>query len=290
MTISQISSLKGKLTIYALVFEKLKFIDIKALDYVNIGYLTNNITSDILRVHVFIVLAQNILNSPILMVIFTVILMVEVGVYSLVGVVMIFLLLGITILIGKLISKATQTKLHLSGIRNKETTFAFTGIKSIKFNCWESVINSKIQTLKKAENKSVFALNMLRTLSDGLNFVVPTIAAFITIVLYNSLEEQKLELKEIFFILATFNTLTSPLRLFYITYSNMEQVRVSFSRIQTVLDLPNSSETGDDSSLKCGEVKLDHCTSSYKESNFDGKIIDIINEPKAETLPVKGIP
>jgi ABC-type bacteriocin/lantibiotic exporter with double-glycine peptidase domain len=291
-TYNVLASINIKSAIYAMIFEKIKKIDIRSTDYVDIGYLTNNITSDITRIYSFVVTCQQIVTAPIMIITFTIILIVEVGAYSLAGIVMIILLFASTIGIGKIIAKATQDKLKLSSLRNKETTFAITGMKSIKFNCWENVIFDKISSLKKKESKSIFILNGLSSLSEGLNNVIPTISGFITIVLYNTIEDDKLSLGRTFFILASFNTLISPLRFFYYAISGLEQVKVSLNRIQNLLNLPESDNNMQDYNLQKGEVIFSDCTSCYKERDFHEKVVSLLkkNEIKSSESKIEDTP
>ena len=262
------ASAQCRLTTYALIMEKLETVDIRALKHVNIGHLTNNVSSDIIRIHIFIITCRYIVIGPILLLIFTLVLLLEIGVYSLAGVSMVGLLLGLTIVIGKIIAKATQTKLRLSSMRNKEMAFAMEGIRSVKFNCWEPVIQDRINSLKKSENRSVFILNALQSLSDGLYKVIPSISAFIIIFLYNSLREQNMSLENVFFVLSIFNILSHPLKSFFSAYTSLQQVLVSLERIQRLLGLPDFTNKAFSTDLRKGQVHFVNCSSSYEEPDF----------------------
>lgn len=275
---SNFASVKSQLTAYGVIMQKLVKVDVRAIQYVNVGYLTNNISSDILRIHIFIATSRSLVVGPLMVVIFLVVLLVEVGVYSLAGIGMIALLFGLTILIGKLIAKATQRKLGLSSTRNKETTFAIVGMKSIKFNCWEPIITAKINSLKRQENASVFVLNGLRSLSQGLYNVIPTVSAFVIILLYNSLNDQKLPIDTVFFVLAIFNTLITPLLLVFFAYSNLEQVRVSLDRIQKLLSLPDFVDRTKDAALPIGEVRFCGCSSSYGDRDYHRNVLRLLGD------------
>lgn len=244
----------------------------RAINYIDIGYLTNNITSDVIRVHIFIVTSIHIVATPLFLCFFLVILLIEIGVYCLAGIGILLLLLGITMVIGKFIAKATASKLKLSGVRNKETTFMLTGMKSIKFNCWEEVMEERIKDLKRQEKRWIYLYNALRNLLEGLYNITPTIAGFVTILIFNFVNEVNLELGRVFFVLASFNTLIVPLRFFYISYSNMEQVIVSLKNIESFLKMPDFQSQIQREALPIGQIQIKNCTSSYKERNFDKNV------------------
>ena len=252
----------------------------RAINYIDVGYLTNNITTDITRIYGFLMSSQHIITAPVMLVLFTIIVLTETGVYSLAGILMVVLLLGVIILIGNVISSATQNKLRLSSKRSKELTFAICGIKSIKFNCWEQIVHQRICEFKMQENKSIFILNGLQSISEGLNNVIPTISGFITILLFHSRANDHLSLGQVFFILSLFNTLVSPLKFFYYAFSNIEQVRVSMRRIQNLLDLPDLKKQAHATRLALGEVHFSNCSSSYKERSFHEKILAILKDKK----------
>ena len=44
------ASIIASLTVYGVIFEKMKTVDLRALSKINVGDLSNNITNDILRV------------------------------------------------------------------------------------------------------------------------------------------------------------------------------------------------------------------------------------------------
>ena len=260
-------------SIYSLVFEKIQKLDLRAASFLNVGHIINNITNDILRAHIFIVTMRQLFNAPLMLLLFSVLLYVEVGVYALAGIGLVIIMLLMILLIGRLMARASQAKLKLSTARNHEMTFVLGGMKSVKFNCWEHVVLEKILRLKKRENRFIFFLNSLRNVSEGLGNVIPSVAGFITIVLYNVVNEEQMRLERVFFVLSIFNTLITPLKQFFFCYSNMEITRVSLGRIQKLLCLPDFTEGVQNISLQKGEIWFDHCTASYHERTFYDKII-----------------
>jgi ATP-binding cassette subfamily C (CFTR/MRP) protein 4 len=223
---------------------------------------------------VFIVTIRQLFNAPFMLLLFCVLLYVEVGVFALAGIGLILLMLFIILLIGKLLAWASNWKLKFSTMRNHEMTFVLAGMKSVKFNCWEEVVIEKIRNLKARENKFIFVLNGLRSFSEGLGNSIPSIAGFLTIVLYNVSNTENMSLERVFFVLSIFNTLITPLKQFFYCYSNMEITRVSLSRIQKLLSLPDFKDSPDDASIKVGEVSFNNCTMSYKEKRFHEGILD----------------
>lgn len=278
------TSARFQSSVYSLVFEKIRRVDKRALKYLNVGYLINNITSDVIRLHIFIATARQLANAPIMLVLFTAILVVEVGVYSLAGLGIIVCMIMVNILNGKLLSRFLNLKMALSSLRNREMAFAISGIKSVKFNCWEDVLRAQIRRLKARENRAIWLFNSIYSLSESLNNIIPSLAGFATIVLYNVVREDNLSLERVFFILAVFNTLITPLKQFYFSYSSMEQVRVNLGRVQKLLSLPDSVGYAPDASIPRGSVLFEQLSSSYKARDFDRRVLGILNSNEPESL------
>lgn len=278
------ASAKFQSSVYSLVFEKIGRVDVRAIGYLNIGYIINNITSDVIRLHIFIVTLRQLINAPLMLLVFSVMLVFEVGVYSLAGIGLIVLMIFVNILNGKLMSRFLNVKMSLSSTRNREMTFALSGMKSVKFNCWEAVVRDQILQLKAKENKAIWMFNSVNNLSEGLNTIAPSLAGFITVMLYNTLRTDKLSLERVFFVLAIFNTLLTPLKQLYFSYSSMEQVRVNLGRVQKLLSLPDFAEQVQDPRLPRGSAQLWAATSSYKERAFERRVMEILNKNEAQAL------
>jgi ABC-type multidrug transport system fused ATPase/permease subunit len=206
----------------------------------------------------------------------------EIGVYSLVGIGIYVILLGVTVLVGKGINKVTNLKLKIANTRNKETTFLLMGMKSVKLNCWEEMMQKRIEELKRPKNRWIFFYNSMRLLLEGFYNIASTAAAFFTILIYNSLHSEKLKLDRVFFVLASFNILLIFLRLFYISYNSMKRAKVSLVRVENLLKLPDKSTQVFKGDLQIGEVSIKNCTSSYKKKNFHEFVKKLLKNPATE--------
>lgn len=274
--------LKVKLAIFGLLFEKLGRLDIRAAPYTSIGQLTDNITTDMIRIFYSIITIYQYVIAPVLLLICCCILLVEVGVFALAGVSVIALLIALIMLIGKIVSRATQTKMRLSSLRNKETTFAISGIKSVKFNCWEEIVHRKIMDFKRRESKAVFTLNALTSVSNGFNNIFPSLAGFVTVLLYNYSSAEPLSLARLFFVLAIFNGMNIPLKIFSFALINLEQMKVSLKRLEHLLKLPDTPGPIPQGGLSVGEVRFSACTASFREKQFHRRILEMRGKAKTK--------
>lgn len=267
------ATIKVKSALFSLIFDKLCSVDIRATGYTNIGHLSDNLTSDMTRIFFFMATLHYLLISPTVLVAFSVISVFEIGVSSLAGISVILLKISISVCISQLMTKATYTKMGFSGERNKETSFAIGGIKTIKFNCWEGIIFRKIRELKQKENWSVGLFNALNAISNSLYNVIPTIAGFVTILVYNSTHAQNLPLENVFFVLAMFNSVIIPLKFFYYAVVNLQQSRVCLGRIENLLCMPDSPAPPPVDDLASGEIRIADCTAAHSRKTFHERVL-----------------
>ena len=224
-------------TVYAIIFEKIAKLDLRALSKLNGGELSNHITNDLMRVVISIYCGHQIILSPTLLMMYIIILLIRIGVVALAGLGVVLLIMILAILISLIIAKQTGKKLKLTGSRNKEINFSISGIKTVKFNAWENITKEILNKIRLKEKSILRTILFLQNLSDVLTYVLPSLAGFICIVIYNNYNEA-LSLGDIFFIITIFNLLVTPLKVFFFGFMSVTQAVVALKRINKMLILP----------------------------------------------------
>ena len=228
-------------TVFSSLFTKLKSIDLKALSFLNSGELTNNLTNDIFRIYGAVLTGRQIVNSPIIIILYLTAIGYFIGVYMLAGLGIVFLFLGFLICISRLCAIINFKKLLLNDKRNKELAFILEGIQNVKLNTWEKIIEERILSIRNQEKKLIFKIQFLRALNEVLTFVLPSLGSFVCILLYNSIETP-MNLETAFFIITVFNLLAGPLKLFYYSTTSLFECIKSVKRIELILALPDAKK------------------------------------------------
>ena len=278
------------LSIYSIIFEKMRTMDLRALSRVNVGDLSNNITNDIMRTIIAIYTGHQMLVSPVLICVFITILVVEIGPYSLAGLLIIILIMGVNVCLSRVTARLSGEKLKLNGFRNKEINFSIGGVKTLKFNGWEQITKDLIQGIRQRERKVISKLIFINCITNVLSTVLPTMAGFVCITLYNGLSADQLKIGNIFFIITIFNLLVTPLRVFVFGLMTYAQARVSLKRISKMLALPDVEDEPDkfyldNPNVRQGEVVFERASFSYSDRVFDArvdaKIAKLVGKPAA---------
>lgn len=265
-------------TIFAIVFEKLSTIDLRAMSKVNAGELSNNLTNDVLRVLIALVTGHQIILSPTLLVIYFIILILNIKVYALAGLGIVVLALIFIIVQGNIIAKLTRKKLKYTSQRNKEINFCMSGIKTVKFNAWEGISKEIIQKIRSHERSIIIKIQVLQSFMDVITFLLPSLAGFVCIVLYNKSNTIPLAIGDVFFVITVFNLLTGPLKIFFIGFMNMQQAKVALKRISRLMIMPDGRtdlEDPDVESLEKGSVIFRNASFSFADKNYDREINDL---------------
>ena len=225
-------------SIFGLIYQKMKTIDIRAVNSVNVGELANNMTNDVFRIFICLGCSRQVFNSPIILITYSSILVYVFGPIVLVGVGIIIITLMIIILISKIISNITLNKLKINDVRNNDLKMMLSGIKAVKLNGWDEVLAEKIISLRKREKRLIRKLHFLKSFSGILMFLIPSMSGFVSIVLYNQYVKE-IGMADAFFVLTVFNLLMGPLNLFYMSLVSVFECIKSFERIRFLLDLPD---------------------------------------------------
>lgn len=83
------------------------------------------------------------------------------------------------IILTKNMTSIVSEKAKISDLRGKIVSDAINGIKMIKFNAWENILETKIDDLRKEEKKLLFKIYNLNAVLRSFQYVVPTLSNFI---------------------------------------------------------------------------------------------------------------
>ena len=283
------AAMVAKLTVYGLVFEKMRTVDMRAMPRINVGDLTSNITNDVMRITIAIYTVHQAIVSPTLIALFLGILIYNIGYFAPGGLFIILLIMLVNVLISKLIGKLTGLKLVLNSTRNQEINFAIGGIKTLKFNAWEEITVGILDKIRRKERRVISKIIFFESFSNVLTTTLPTLAGFVCIMLYNSLDS-RLNIADVFFIITLFNLLVAPLRVFVFGIMKFFEARVSLKRISKMLllpDMPDSPENFNLDSISKGCIEIKNASFAYNDREYDSQIDQSIKKSLGSLLKKK---
>ena len=226
--------------IIGILYEKMFRMDSKQVHHLDIGKLTNEITNDLRRASF---VTKSIMRStvmPIIILTLMAVLITQYGVATCVGLSIILLNFLVLSVLGIWIARINKTKLRNTDFRNKELTMGLQGIKTIKFNCWEKLLMDRINLFRRTEEKLVFRQTFIRILMEVLGFIMPCVASLVTVLILQG-SDRTVSVGDVFFIISIFHCIVSPMKQFGDGFSRLAQAKVSFSRLEKIVNLPDES-------------------------------------------------
>ena len=255
-----------------LYYKKLKIVKLNTSKYLNIGKISNLITTDIQNIAFLAFTLHYLVLAPLLVIIYTVILYFYIKWIAFVS---LGFILIVSFLQGKISlfgSKLKRRKLLLADERNKRINNSVSGIQSVKYNTWEGVILGIIDKIRLKEKIITFFFILIRSSGDGIVFLLPLFSSLISIVLYQKVFEEVLTLGEIFFIISIYNIIMHPLSTLFWGLDCFFNALVSIQRIDDIFKYPDEIENSvikeNDINLDIGEVIIENGEFAYDEKKW----------------------
>ena len=144
-----------------------------------------------------------------------------------------------------------------------------TGIRVIKYYCWEKPFTGKIREVRAQELKLVTKMAWIMAAGfDCVTALVPCIVPLVCFSLYPSVLGKPLSSSVAFYLLSLFKMLQTPFTMFPVVMSNAVQFRVSMGRIERFLNLAECDESIVERDLPAGSKV------QYKDIDGNEKVVD----------------
>jgi ABC-type multidrug transport system fused ATPase/permease subunit len=186
-----------------------------AKKYVDIGRVTNNMVVDINKINFYVYFRPNLFVVPFILGIYFYMIYDEVGLIGLSAIGIVAICYIIQSVIDYLFKKANLDRMAISDTRGKRINEIITGIKIVKFNAWESILNKIVSKYRFNEGKEIWKTFTLFNLSQAVTSLIPTALGLTVFSLYKITEGKTLDVATIYKLVTLFNATLIPIR-FYI--------------------------------------------------------------------------
>jgi len=157
-----------------------------------------------------------------------------------------------------------KEKSTLADKRGSLISESVAGMKMVKFNAWESIIEAKIDDLRKKEEKNMFLIYIFRTIHNSVQYVSPKLSIF-CILYFLWLSESTISIPTLYTIISIINSTTSPLRGISLYFNALDRAKVASKRITSILSLKEKATVKDSKRLLVGEIDIESASFSWKE-------------------------
>lgn len=168
-----------------LIFDKVKEVPPGAREFVDVGKISNFLTSDIKKIEGVAVFLHQIAFTPILILVYMGILISQISWVGAVVPVVLMIVLFVNIWVGLGNIPLIRAKMGAADKRTKKVNEAIVGVKVIKFNAWEFIIEKIINQYRKIESKIIVGMFTIRGFTEVGIQCIPGLLVLSTFPLYN---------------------------------------------------------------------------------------------------------
>lgn len=186
------------------------------------------------------------------------------------------------IILTKNMTSIVSEKAKISDLRGKIVSDAINGIKMIKFNAWENILETKIDDLRKEEKKLLFKIYNLNAVLRSFQYVVPTLSNFIILYFLWLSSDYDIALPLLFTIMNVVNNMSGPLAGLTVVAASYSQSIVGSKRLTDILKIEQKPILENNKSLQVGEIYVEKASFTW-----DDPIHFAIFEPESAALPTK---
>lgn len=146
--------------------------------------------------------------------------------------------------------------MKISETRGRKINEIISGIKIVKFNGWEKIMNETLKKFRIQECNLVFKAFGYYNLSHGINSVTATIMGLATFILFEFASDEKLSVSQIYELITLFNAIVTPVRYLVIGFLARVDSINACSRISELLKLKPYEPIQDSPYLPLGAMEI----------------------------------
>uniref|UniRef100_A0A8C4V0R4 ATP binding cassette subfamily C member 8 n=1 Tax=Falco tinnunculus TaxID=100819 RepID=A0A8C4V0R4_FALTI len=219
------------------------------------GQICNLVAIDTNQLMWFFFLCPNLWAMPVQIIVGVLLLYYLLGISALIGAAVIIVLAPVQYFVATKLSQAQRSTLEYSNERLKKTNEMLRGIKLLKLYAWEHIFHSSVEETRQKEMTSLKSFALYTSISIFMNAAIPIAAVLITFVVHAHLTRKADFSPSVAFAsISLFHILVSPLFLLSSVVRSTVKALVSVQKLSEFLSSEEIGEEHDKSSeLRSGD-------------------------------------
>uniref|UniRef100_G1N5E1 ATP binding cassette subfamily C member 8 n=1 Tax=Meleagris gallopavo TaxID=9103 RepID=G1N5E1_MELGA len=224
------------------------------------GQICNLVAIDTNQLMWFFFLCPNLWAMPVQIIVGVLLLYYLLGISALIGAAVIIVLAPVQYFVATKLSQAQRSTLEYSNERLKKTNEMLRGIKLLKLYAWEHIFHSSVEETRQKEMTSLKSFALYTSISIFMNAAIPIAAVLITFVVHAHLTRKADFSPSVAFAsLSLFHILVSPLFLLSSVVRSTVKALVSVQKLSEFLSSDEIEEHD-----KCPELRSADAQSKYQ--------------------------
>ncbi|KFV70861.1 ATP-binding cassette sub-family C member 8, partial [Dryobates pubescens] len=213
------------------------------------GQICNLVAIDTNQLMWFFFLCPNLWAMPVQIIVGVLLLYYLLGISALIGAAVIIVLAPVQYFVATKLSQAQRSTLEYSNERLKKTNEMLRGIKLLKLYAWEHIFHSSVEETRQKEMTSLKSFALYTSISIFMNAAIPIAAVLITFVVHAHLTTKADFSPSVAFAsISLFHILVSPLFLLSSVVRSTVKALVSVQKLSEFLSSEEIGEEHDKSS------------------------------------------
>ena len=237
-----------------LVYNKFNKLTTEAIRNLDVGKISNTLSSDIWQIQVAMRMSQTLFVTPAIIISISIYMIIVFNAIALVVPAAFFTVLLVQATINRFTVGMIKRKKELADRRSKFINEVITGIKNIKFQAWEDQVLKKVEAIRSQEVKILQKYITLRLVAIHMSEMAPTIAVLSFFFFYGIVAGNNFGLAESYLVVSFVNQINGPMRMLTMSLDMFSNAGVSLNRIENVVCVPEKTAVPDNKSLKLGEI------------------------------------
>lgn len=136
-----------------------------------------------------------------------------------------------------------------SDLRGGTINQIISGIKSIKMNAWERILNNQVKSLRLQEGNLIFRSFSLLNLSNSIVAIIPSILIVVIFILNKKVNQEELEVSVIYQLVTLFNAIIEPMKMLVLVLMAKADMESALKRMKRFFKLKLHPGLKDDTEL-----------------------------------------
>ncbi|XP_063053419.1 ATP-binding cassette sub-family C member 8 [Engraulis encrasicolus] len=243
-----------------------------------VGQICNLVAIDTNQLMWFFFLCPNLCAMPVQIIVGVILLYYLLGISALIGATVIAVLAPVQYFVATRLSEAQKSTLEYSTERLKKTNELLRGIKLLKLYAWEHIFCGSVEETRHKELTSLQSFALYTSVSIFMNAAIPIAAVLITFVVHVHIsEDASLSPAVAFASLSLFHILVTPLFLLPSVVRSTVKALVSAQKLS---DFFSSDEIGEEQEARAPPVPPASTCSSSNNSKYQALPLKVVNRKR----------
>ncbi|KAL4488820.1 hypothetical protein ABPG72_016473 [Tetrahymena utriculariae] len=247
------------------IYNKILNLSASSKKYYDSGRTMNLVTVDSQSIFGYVMMAQNMITAPIIVLVAVAFIIYELGIIGLATPFFFFVGAYLQKVVNSRAFKLRRIILQWTDKRSKQLNEFFENIRIIKYYGWEEIISQRILGIRKTETANLIQNQIIKTVVEVIMNSTPIAISLFIFGLYAGLYGD-IESNTAYTIISLLNLLLNPLKMIVIVLLLQQNATTSAARINEFLSAEEQemvNERFDYENLEIGEIKIQEASFSW---------------------------